>query len=250
MRMRRLSPEAGPVDPAEAYAYPPGPASGTARPWVRANMIASVDGAATYDGRSGGLGGETDRRLFSLLRVLADAVIVGAGTVRAEGYGPARPDPAWERLRAGRPATPALVIVSRSLRLDLDAPIFTAAPPDAPTIVLTTETADPGRLRAARDRAEVLTAGGDDVDFRTAVALLAGRGYTRLLCEGGPRILSQVAGADMLDELCLTVSPLLAAGASPRVLDGPPLPAPSELRLAGALTDDEDFLFLRYVRRR
>ncbi|MFC5748795.1 dihydrofolate reductase family protein [Actinomadura rugatobispora] len=250
MLMRRLSPDESPVDPAEAYAYPsPGL-------WVRANMIASVDGAATLEGRSGGLGGAADRHLFSVLRGLADAIVVGAGTVRAEGYGPPRPAPAWGSLRAGRSTTPALVIVSRSLDLDFGAPAFTEAAPDAPTVVLTAEDADPDRLRAARDRAEVITAGRDRVDFPAAFARLAAAGRPRLLCEGGPAVLAQVTAAGALDELCLTLSPVLGAGPAPRVLDGAPLPKPEELRLAHALQaaedlpEEEGFLFLRYVRRR
>jgi riboflavin biosynthesis pyrimidine reductase len=246
--MRRLSPEREPVDVAAAYAYPP-PAG---RPWVRANMIASADGAATLAGRSGGLGGEGDRRLFSILRGLCDAVVVGAGTVRAEGYGPARPDPSWEPLREGRPAAPAIAVVSGSLDLDFDAPIFTEAAPGAATIVITVANADPDRLRAARERAEVIVAGRDAVDFPVALARLGELGYTRLLCEGGPRILAQVAAADALDELCLTVSPVLASGDAPRILNGTALPGgTTDLRLVHALVDSEDegFLFLRYVRR-
>jgi riboflavin biosynthesis pyrimidine reductase len=247
--MRRLSPDATPVDVAAAYAYPPADDQG--RPWVRANMVASVDGAAALEGRSGGLGGAADRGLFLLLRGLCDAVVVGAETVRAEGYGPARPDPSWEGLRAGRPAAPALAIVTRTLDLDFDAPVFTAAAPGAATIVVTARSADPARLRAARERAEVIVAGGDGVDFRAAFTRLAELGYSRLLCEGGPRVLAQVAAAGMLDELCLTLSPVLASGTASRVLDGPAPPGGSTgLRLAHALVDSEDegFLFLRYVR--
>jgi riboflavin biosynthesis pyrimidine reductase len=141
--------------------------------------------------------------------------------------------------------------VSRSLNLDFDSPVFTEAAPDSATIVLTTQSADPARLRAARERADVVVAGGDWVDLPAAFAQLAGRGYTRLLCEGGPHVLGQVAAAGLLDELCLTVSPVLASGDSPRVLNGPPLPAAhTGMRLAHALVDadDEGFLFLRYVR--
>jgi len=249
MRMRRLSPDPSTVDVAAAYAYPPGASrDGT---WVRANMIASADGAAALEGRSGGLGCAADRELFALLRGLCDAVVVGAGTVRAEGYGPARPDPSWGRLREGRPATPAIAIVSRSLDLDFGSPIFTEAAPDAPTMVLTVQGADPARLEAAREHAEVIVAGTGSVDFGSAFAQMAERGYGRLLCEGGPHVLAQVAAAGLLDELCLTLSPVLAAGASQRVLNGPPLPgARAGLRLVHALVDaeDEGFLFLRYLR--
>src|SRR5512139_146198 len=132
---------ADPLEVAATYAYPPG------RPWVRANMIASIDGAAWWDGSTGALGNADDHRLFSLLRALADVVVVGAGTVRDEDYGPARPGPGWPALRAGRPAAPPLAVVSRALSLNLEAPIFTEAAQR--TILLTTEHSPPDRRAAA-----------------------------------------------------------------------------------------------------
>ncbi|MGP4023375.1 pyrimidine reductase family protein [Actinomadura sp. 3N407] len=239
--MRTLSPEAGDVDLAERYAYPPD------GPWLRANMVASLDGAAQRDERSGGLGSPADQHLFLLLRGLADVVIVGANTVRAEGYGPVRPSEGWNGVRDGRTPVPPLAIVSRTLDLDFDAPIFTEA--KARTIVLATATADPVRLKAARERADVIIAGKDSLDFAAAVGELAARGHRRLLCEGGPGVLAQVVTAGLLDELCLTLSPLLLGGHPTRILNGPPVSVPPELTLAHTL-QDEDFLFLRYVRSR
>ncbi|WUI02223.1 pyrimidine reductase family protein [Spirillospora sp. NBC_00431] len=239
--MRALTPEPGDVDLAERYAYPPG---GT---WLRANMVAGLDGSAQRDGHSGGLGNAADQHLFLLLRGLADVVVVGAGTVRAEGYGPVTPSEGWDGVRDGRPPVPPLAIVSGSLDLDFDAPIFTAA--GARTIVLTTSNADPARLRAARDRADVIVAGADSLDFAVAVEELAARGHRRLLCEGGPGVLAQVVAAGLLDELCLTLSPLLLGGTAARILNGPPVPVPPELTLAQTLQEGE-FLFLRYVRSR
>ncbi|MES9539975.1 MULTISPECIES: pyrimidine reductase family protein [unclassified Actinomadura] len=239
--MRILSPEPGEADLAERYAYPDGTT------WLRANMVASLDGAAQRDERSGGLGNAADRHLFLLLRGLADAVVVGAGTVRAEGYGPVRPSEGWDGVREGRTPVPPLAIASRSLDLDFDAPVFTEA--RVPTIVLTTATADPVRLKTARERADVIVAGHDSLDFPTAVAELAARGHRRLLCEGGPALLAQITAAGLLDELCLTLSPLLLAGHPAGILNGPPLPVPPEMTLADALQDG-DFLFLRYTRSR
>lgn len=236
-----LSPEPGEVDLAERYAYPPD------RVWMRANMVASLDGAAQRDARSGGLGGPADRRLFLLLRGLADVVVVGAGTVRAEGYGPVKPSDGWGGVREGRSSVPPLAVVSRTLDLDFDAPLFTEA--RARTIVLTTATADPARLEAARERADVIVAGKDSLDFAAAVRELEARGHRRLLCEGGPGVLAQVVAAGLLDELCLTLSPLLLAGRPARILDGRPFAVPAELSLAHVL-QDEDFLFLRYTRSR
>ncbi|MGH3244369.1 MAG: pyrimidine reductase family protein [Spirillospora sp.] len=237
--MRALTPEPGEADLAERYAYPP---DGT---WLRANMVASLDGAAQRDERSGGLGNAADRRLFRLLRGLADAIIVGAETVRSEGYGPVTPGEGWGEIRDGRSPVPPLAIVSRRLDLDFDAPLFTAAV--ARTIVLTTDAADPARVKAAREHADVIIAGSDSLDFAVAVEELAARGHRRLLCEGGPGVLAQVVAAGLLDELCLTLSPLLLGGNPARILSGPPVPVPPELTLAHALQDDA-FLFLRYVR--
>jgi len=239
--MRTLSPEPGEVDLAERYAYPPGAT------WMRANMVASLDGAAQRDERSGGLGNPADQHLFLLLRGLADVVIVGAGTVRAEGYGPVRPSEGWDGVREGRPPVPPIAIVSRSLDLDFDAPIFTEA--QVPTIVLATATADPVRLKAAREHADVIVAGYDSLDFPAAVRELASRGHRRLLCEGGPAVLAQVVAAGLLDELCLTLSPMLLGGHPTRILNGPPVQVPPEMTLAHAL-QDEEFLFLRYTRKR
>lgn len=234
-----------PTDPAglaEAYAYP---AEGT---WLRANMIASLDGAAWYAGRSGALGSPGDRRLFQALRGLADVVIVGAATVRVEGYGPVKPSAGWEVYRAGRTPVPPLAVISRRLELDLEAPIFTRARKGARTILLTTRTAPPDRRAAAERVAEVIVAGRDDVDFSRVVEELAARGLRRMLCEGGPTVLARAAAEGALDELCLTVSPMLVAGDPARILNGPHLPEPSRMRLASLYTE-EDFLFLRYAGR-
>ncbi|GAA2166558.1 pyrimidine reductase family protein [Actinomadura napierensis] len=240
--MRTLTPSPEPVDLAERYAYPP--SGGT---WLRANMVASLDGAAQREERSGGLGNPADQELFLLLRGLADAVIVGAQTVRAESYGPVKPRDSWNGVREGRPPVPPLAVVSRTLDLDFDAPLFTEAV--VPTIVLATATADPERLRLAKERADVIIAGEDSLDFAVAVRELESRGFRRLLCEGGPGVLAQIVGAGLLDELCLTLSPMLLAGHPTRILNGPPVPVPPEFRLEHALEEDE-FLFLRYARSR
>lgn len=226
------------ADLVAAYAYP------ADRPWLRANMISSLDGAAWWGDRTGPLGDEGDRRLFQLLRGLADVVIVGAGTVRVEGYGPVKPRPAWDGLRAGRPPVPPLAIVSRALNLDFDAPVFTEA--HERTIVLTTEAAPASQRKAAEARADVIVAGKDGINVRAAVDGLIARGHTRLLCEGGPKLLAQVAAAGLLDELCLTLSPVLLAGDAARILNGAPLPAPGRFRLAHVI-DGDDYLFLRYT---
>ena len=236
--MRTLEPD-GTADLAEAYAYPGG------GPWLRANMVASADGAATRGGLTEGLAGPADRRLLSVLRALSDVVIVGGGTVRAEGYGPVRPREWWGDLRAGRTPAPPLAIVSRGLALALDAPVFTEAL--TPTIVITCASAPVERLRACEKRAEVIIAGDDRVEAGAALDALTERGLVRQLTEGGPRLLAEIVAAGRLDELCLTMSPQLTAGNAARVLNGPTL-EPMRLRL-GHVLEEDDFVFLRYVRR-
>jgi riboflavin biosynthesis pyrimidine reductase len=225
------------------YAYPD-----AAAPWVRANMVASADGATAIEGRSGGLGGPADRLLFRVLRGLADVILVGGGTARAERYGPARPAAGLPGLRAGRTATPPIAVVTGRLDLDPDAPLLTRAPADARTIVLTTESAPAAQRAALARHADVIVAGTDTVSPGRAIAALAGLGHTRILTEGGPGLLAQIAAAGLLDELCLTISPVLAGGPGGRVLAASPaLPAAgAPLRLAHVLADD-GFLFCRYL---
>jgi len=214
-----------PVDPMAVYADPPVAAG---RPGVRFNMIASVDGATAVDGVAGGLGGEADRALFALLRRLADVVLVAAGTVRAEGYGPS-PVP--------------IAVVTRSCRLDWDSRFFTAQV--ARPVVVTVATA-PAEARArAAEVADVVVAGERDVDLARALDALGARGWRAVLCEGGPTLNGQLAAAGLLDELCLTLSPRLVGGDAKRLLAGPLLPGPPTLTLASACEED-GFLFLRY----
>jgi riboflavin biosynthesis pyrimidine reductase len=223
--MRQLLPHlADPVDPASVYADLP---SASDRPSVRLNMIASVDGASAVAGRSGGLGGEADHELFGVLRALADVVLVAAGTVRAEHYGPS--------------AVP-LAILTRSCQLDLESPLFA----DAPTtpLVFTVMTAPPDRRERAGRVADVVVAGERDVDLRQVLSELGERGYRAVLAEGGPTLNAQLAGADLIDELCLTVSPRLVGGDARRILAGPPLPTPRQLHPV-SVCEQDGFLFLR-----
>ncbi|MET9066125.1 pyrimidine reductase family protein [Streptosporangium sandarakinum] len=243
MRLIHPAPASGPADDAEPdlaelYAYP-------GDRWLRLNMVASADGGTWLDGASGGLSGRGDRKVFGVLRGLADVVVTGAATVRAEEYGPAKPRKSWEALRAGRTAAPPIAVVTASLELDLSGPLFTEAGPDSRTIVVTCEAAPRDRRAEAARHAEVIVAGRDRVDLALAVKELGGRGLGRVLCEGGAKLNAQLAAAGLIDELCLTVSPLLIGGDAARVLDGPA--SLTRLRLAHVL-EDEGFLLTRYVR--
>jgi riboflavin biosynthesis pyrimidine reductase len=236
---------------AALYAYPelgPPPAC-----WLRANMVESLDGAATVDGRAGGLSSEADEQVFAMLRALSDVILVGAGTVRAEHYGPVRPESEglrWSGLRERRAPSPPIAVVTRALDLDLGSPLFTDAPAHARTIVITTQSAPPDRCATAARTAEVIVAGEASVDLKAALDALTERGHRRILSEGGPHLLAQLAGAGLLDELCLTVSPVLAGPDASRIVTGG-LPMPGggtqPYTLAHALAD-EGYLLCRYVR--
>ncbi|MEY9964611.1 riboflavin biosynthesis pyrimidine reductase [Streptacidiphilus sp. MAP12-16] len=249
--MRRLLPESSDVTDlttleglAEAYAYPE--ATDRGQPWLRANMVSSLDGAARLDGLSEGLSSEADKRIFGVLRALADVVLVGAQTVRAEGYRPARARADFAAARAARGQTPApaIAVVTSRLDLDLTSPLFTEAL--VPTVVITCANAPTEALKAAGQVAEVVLAGEDRVDPAAMVAVLVERGWTRLLTEGGPRLLGQLAAAGVLDELCLSLAPLLASGDAPRIANGPAAPA-KRLELV-SLLEEKGFLFARYAR--
>lgn len=233
---------------AQAYAYPPsGRASGT---WVRANMVATVDGAAAgMDGRSGSVSTPADRRVLGVLRGLADVVLVGAGTARAERYRPVRVRETMRpgRQRRGQRPVPAVAVVSRSLDLDLADPLFTDAVER--TIVITGTGSPPARRALLEQVADVLVSGEGEVHLATALDALAQRGLRRVLCEGGPTLLAAMVTADLLDELCLTLTPALAGGGAGRILSGPTPATPYDLRLAAVLEED-GALFTRWQVRR
>ncbi len=233
---------------AEAYAYPP-PAPGEPRPRLRANMVSTLDGAAQHDGRSQPISTAADMRIFGTLRGLADVIVAGAETVRQEQYRPARAraEFAARRAAAGPGPAPAIAVVTASLDLDFSLPLFTS--PLVPTLLLTGAAAAPDRVAAAEKAgARVVIAGdGMGVDPARAVRALAELGHTRLLTEGGPRLLGQFVAAGVLDELCLTVSPMLTAGDAQRIAGGPSVPVPQRFALMSLLEED-GFLFGRYGR--
>jgi riboflavin biosynthesis pyrimidine reductase len=222
--VRRLLPAPpADLDPSQleaAYADPRR-ARHDGRPWLLLNMIASADGATAFEGLSGGLGGPGDRAVFSVLRRLADVVLVGASTVRAEHYGPPR--------KAGQ----RIAVVSRSGELDWTAELFTSGagfavlPEDGPAVPV-----------------PAVRAGRGDVDLAAALAQLDGQ---VVLGEGGPTLNGQLAEAGLVDELCVTVAPRLIGGGARRIVAGPPAADPTTLELAHLLEED-DFLFCRYVR--
>jgi 5-amino-6-(5-phosphoribosylamino)uracil reductase len=238
--MRRLLPDPGPLDDAglaAAYRLPPGRS-------LRVNFVASLDGAITVAGRSAGLGTPGDKRIFDLLRALADVVLVGHGTAAAEGYGPMTPESAVGRLRTslGRPATAPIAVVSRRASLDPGSRMATGD--DSPTILITCEAADPSRRAALADAGvTVMVCGDDDVDLPAAVDALADRGHEQVLCEGGPHLLRAALTAGVVDELDLSIAPALVGGEA-RLLQAA-LPDVVRLELRHVLEED-GMLFARY----
>jgi riboflavin biosynthesis pyrimidine reductase len=208
-------------------------------------MVTSIDGSITVDGRSGGLSGAADRLVFTVLRSLADVVLVGAGTARAERYGLAKPGSTWPQLRQGRAATPPIAVMTRRLELDLDSQLMRGDPALPRTIVLTTRLASGDRIATAARTADVFITGDDSVSAQAAIGKLTELGHRRILVEGGPTLLGQLISADVLDELCVTFSPLIAGGDAAGMVDGPV--RPTRLTLAG-LIEDDGFLLGRYVR--
>jgi riboflavin biosynthesis pyrimidine reductase len=213
--------------------------------WLRVNFVSSVDGAATIDGVSGGLGGDADHRVFDLLRELCDVVIVGAGTARGEGYGPMvlPPSSVARRVSRGLPPHPVFAIVSNRLDLDPASRIFTEAP--VRPMVVTTDAAPRDRRHALAAVADLVIAGDSQLDPAILVASLAERGLSQQHCEGGPSLFGSLLAAGVVDELCLTVSPNLVAGDAKRIVAGD-LSSPRELALGHVLTSGQTLL-LRYL---
>jgi riboflavin biosynthesis pyrimidine reductase len=239
--VRRLVPEPGELDDAalvDAYRLPGGRS-------VRVNFVTSIDGAATVDGRSGGLGSPGDRRVFRVLRALADVVLVGQGTAAAEGYRPITGDSPVGRLRAslGRTPTAPIAVVSRRASLDPAGGLVTGAV--SPTVLVTCASADPARREAlAAAGVTVLVCGDDDVDLPLALDRLAQLGHEQVLSEGGPTLLHAALTSGVVDELDLSIAPVLA-GLGHRLLDGA-LPGAVRLDLRQVLEED-GMLFTRYA---
>ncbi len=210
------------------------------RPFVYLNMVASADGRATLEGRAHALGSDADTLLLTELRTLADAVLIGSGTLRAEGYAKlvGNPERVARRSAAGRPATPTAVLLSRSLDLPWDAGLFAAA--DQPVIVYTGGDAEPPAVAAPLELVRL-----PDPTPAAALADLRARGVRALLCEGGPTLNRALLGAGLVDELFLTCSPLLVGAEAPRIVEGDDLPQPVRLALEWVLRHDDE-LYLRY----
>ena len=191
----------------ELYAVP-------SRPWLRGNMVSTIDGSATGpSGRSGSINNPADKRVFDTLRALADVIVVGAGTARDEGY---------------RPTDRPIVVVSRTARV----PESLKGAEPGRVLLATVSSADHlATAQAELGEDHVLVLGSHRVDLAALKAELALRGWTSILSEGGPHLLRDLIDQGATDELNATLVPRLVAGTHPRITDGAPLDVPLDLRL-------------------
>jgi riboflavin-specific deaminase-like protein len=242
--MQRLFPDPAPIDENDLIqAY----AAHRDRPTIRVNFVESLDGAVEVDGHSRGLSDEADQHVLGLLRAQADAVLVGAGTMRHEGYGPVKVRPSRQQMRRdqGLSEQPTLVVVSSALDLDPAERVFAEAP--VRPVVLTHAGADPDRRAALAPVADVVVCGESVVDLAVAQAELTRRGLVAVLCEGGPHLFGALLAADLVDELCLTMSAKLTGPGSGRIVAGPVRAAPLDMRLVHLISAGETLL-TRYAR--
>lgn len=214
------------------------------RPWIMANFVSTIDGATVVDGGSTAINDEDDMAMFGAMRAAADFILVGAATIRAENYGPAALDARRReaRLAAGFEESPHLVIVTRSLDLEPGDRVF--SDPDHRVTVLTDESAPDerfGELSEVADVVRLRSTGIEDIIH-----------YLRLgrvvLCEGGATLMGQLVAARLVDEMALTIAPMLVAGVSNRVAHGPEARPPIDMRLDSVLYGDRSLL-LRYLRK-
>lgn len=234
----------GPIDVGLLPEIYPWPAHGA---WLRSMMVMTLDGASTgADGRSRSISSRNDRAVLDTTRRFSDVVLIGAGTFRAERYGPmrARAEDAATRAADGQAPAPVLAIASASLDLPWEEAAFARS--DVRPIVVTAQSADPARLAVAGQHADLLTV--PTLDGRAIVAALHANGLRRIVCEGGPTLLAELVRLDLVDEADLTMTPVMAGGV--RIDIGAAFPDARAFALAQVVVDDEGFLYTRYVRSR
>lgn len=247
MQFQRLLPEPGTVEVGSllgSLAF--GAAAPEDRPYALANFVASVDGRATFDGRSGTLGDDGDRAMFHTLREQVDAVLAGTNTLRSERYGRIMVDPEGRarRVAKGLAPEPLACVVTRSGDVPTEIPLLQV--PEARVIVFSAAAVD----LAGAAQVEVVRVDPGELTLRTVLRRLrAEHGVRSLLCEGGPTLFGALTREGVVDELFLTIAPKLTGGGrGPAISSGPELQEPAPLQLAWAL-ERHGSLFLRYLRR-
>lgn len=222
-----------------AYAYPE-----ENKAFLRTNMVSSIDGAISIDGHAHGLSNETDKKIYRAMRNLADVILVGARTMRIEKYKPAAIDEKNQALRIlrGQMSIPPVALVSMSGLFDWDLPFFKDAKVK-PFIF----TSDEGFNVASegKDLAEIIKCGKDKVDLHKVIEELSSRGLNKILCEGGPTLNAHLLSAGLIDELCLTISPMIVQGNEARIFDGPKFDTPVGF-IPGNIFVEENNIFTRY----
>lgn len=243
--MRRMLPTTRDESLEDLYldlSFPEPPAH---RPYLYLDMVASVDGAATHGGRTAQLGGDADRLAFSRLREWCDVILVGASTVRIEDYGPPRPsaEAMARRVARGLPEVPRIAVVTASCSLNPAGRLF--SDPGRRPLVVTTEEGHADRLAGLSAVADVLQIGTGRVDLASALSQLHRDGVRRILCEGGPSLNAGLLSAGLVDELFLTISPMVVGGTAIRIVDGkiPHVPLAVEIE---ELREHAGELLLRY----
>jgi riboflavin-specific deaminase-like protein len=247
--VRRLFPDPGTTSPRQQYTrLRLGELAPADRPYVVTNFVATVDGRAAIEGRSGPIGSEADSEVLHLLRTQSDAVMIGAGTMRAERYGRIVPDSELRGLRErteGLAADPLAVIVSGSLDLPWDAGLFTSG---FGRVLILTSSDRPVPETKTSVRVERHSS-AEGVDLISALRTLRQeRGVRSVLCEGGPRLHANLVERGLVDELFVTTAPKLAGGQAPTLLEGAP-PVTYALEPVWLLENDGE-LFARYRLRR
>lgn len=214
------------------------------RPWVMANFVSTIDGAAVVQGGSSAINDDDDKAMFAAMRAVADFVLVGAGTVRAENYQPLVLDDVAQssRVAVGKVPNPHLVVVSGSLDLEPTQRVF--SDPQHRVTVLTGPDSSQGRFAELSEVADVVrldSTGADDLIHYMRLSRV-------VLCEGGPTLMGGLVASDLIDEMALTVAPMLVSGVSPRITHGPSPDEPVDMGLDRVLYGDRS-LFLRYLRK-
>jgi riboflavin-specific deaminase-like protein len=245
LEFRRLIPDPAAVDAADLLAgLELQRRAGEQRPYTIVNFIASADGRAAFDGRSGALGDQADRALFHGLREQADAVLAGTGTLRTERYGRLVKDPQRRehRVRAGRSAEPLTCVVTRSGQVPAEIPMF--SDPESRIVIFTPVEPD---LSEAAAQVELVLVDRGELTLTTVLRRLrTDFGIAALLCEGGPTVFGALLQEQLVDELFLTIAPKLTGGGmSPTISSGPELTDLEPLDLLWAL-EHSGALYLRY----
>ena len=221
------------------------------RCWIRGNMISSLDGSSTKDGRSGGLANINDRAIFSIIRQSADIIIVGASTVLIEEYSNVclSINQQNERKKYGQSNIPQIAVITTSSKLKKSDKFFSLNKKQVPFVFTSANNFinTQKRLNMSAEVVNVSSKNPEKIDFFTIVKFLAERKFFRILIEGGPFILGKLMEKNILNELCLTISPILIGGKSKRIAIST---KQLEVRMQplSLLMDNEGYFYIRYIR--